>query len=146
MTPWAVPPLRSAGSLWRTHNWTLELFLSCLRLKDRRKPITHDREEKDVKHWMVFIGILLFVGALLVAACGSTPVPTAQPGQAGLPNPASVYCEEHGGKLDIRQDAQGGQYGVCMFDDGSECDEWAFYRGECQPGQMDHAPEPQTTP
>ncbi|MBU1866793.1 MAG: DUF333 domain-containing protein, partial [Actinobacteria bacterium] len=28
----------------------------------------------------------------------------------------------------------GGTYGVCVFPDGSECDEWAFFRGECEPG------------
>lgn len=39
-----------------------------------------------------------------------------------LPNPASVCCEEHGS-----------QYGVCVFPNGSECDEWAFYRGEWGP-------------
>lgn len=50
-----------------------------------------------------------------------------------LANPASVYCEENGGTLEIRLDAQGGEYGVCMFPDGSECEEWAFMRGECQP-------------
>jgi hypothetical protein len=49
-----------------------------------------------------------------------------------LPNPASVYCEEQGGTLEIREN-QAGQYGVCIFDDGSECDEWAYYRGECAP-------------
>ncbi|GAB4480077.1 MAG: hypothetical protein Kow00124_26420 [Anaerolineae bacterium] len=70
-----------------------------------------------------------------------------QPGQSsaapvGMPNPASVYCEEQGGTLEIRTDASGGQYGVCIFEDGSECDEWAFYRGECQPGDYETAPEP----
>ena len=51
-----------------------------------------------------------------------------------LANPASVYCVEQGGTLDIRTDDSGGQYGVCVFKDGSECEEWAFYRGECKPG------------
>lgn len=46
-------------------------------------------------------------------------------------NPASVYCQEQGGKLEIREDTSGGQYGVCIFTDGSECEEWAFFRGEC---------------
>jgi len=55
-------------------------------------------------------------------------------GRMGMPNPASVYCEEQGGTLGIRTDASGGQSGVCIFADGSECDEWAFFRGECQPG------------
>ena len=54
--------------------------------------------------------------------------------EAAIPNPASVYCLEQGGRVEIREDAAGGQYGLCIFPDGSECEEWAFYRGECQPG------------
>ena len=62
-----------------------------------------------------------------------------KPGESeiGMPNPASVYCEEQGGKLEIRTDADGGQYGVCIFEDGSECEEWAFFHGECAPGASD---------
>jgi len=52
----------------------------------------------------------------------------------GMANPASVYCINQSGKLEIRSDEQGNQYGVCIFDDGSECEEWKFFRGEC--GQM----------
>ena len=51
----------------------------------------------------------------------------------GIVNPASVYCEEQGGKLEIRDEAEG-QVGYCLFDDGSECEEWAFFREECKPG------------
>ena len=47
-----------------------------------------------------------------------------------LANPASVYCEGNNGTVDIRTD-ENGQYGVCVFEDGSECEEWKFYRGEC---------------
>jgi len=50
----------------------------------------------------------------------------------GMANPASVYCEEQGGRLEIR-DEEGGQAGYCIFPDGSECEEWAFFRGECAP-------------
>jgi eight-cysteine-cluster-containing protein len=50
-----------------------------------------------------------------------------------LPNPASVYCLEQGGKLEIKKDKDGNEYGVCIFSDGSECEEWAFFRGECKP-------------
>jgi len=57
--------------------------------------------------------------------------PGGQP--TGLANPASVFCEEQGGVVEIR-DGDGGQYGVCVFPDGSECEEWEFYRGECAPG------------
>lgn len=66
------------------------------------------------------------------------PLPTQPaPDQLALPNPASVYCEAQGGRLEIRTDASGGQAGVCIFQDGSECDEWAYLRGECQPGSSD---------
>lgn len=50
---------------------------------------------------------------------------------AGIANPASVYCEKLGFTLEIRTDAEGGQYGVCIFNDGNECEEWKFFRGEC---------------
>ncbi len=54
---------------------------------------------------------------------------------AQLANPASVFCGEQGGTLELRANDDGGQYGVCVFDDGNECEEWAFYRGECKPGE-----------
>ena len=57
--------------------------------------------------------------------------PSVKP--VGMANPASVYCEEQGGKVEIREE-DNGQAGYCVFDDGSECEEWAFFRGECQPG------------
>lgn len=50
----------------------------------------------------------------------------------GIPNPASVFCEKNGGRVVIRKDTEGNEYGVCVFDDGKECDEWAFFRGECK--------------
>ena len=54
----------------------------------------------------------------------------------GLPNPASVYCEEQGGKLELREDENGGTVGICLFEDGRECEEWAFFRGECSPAEQ----------
>jgi len=60
---------------------------------------------------------------------GGEATPTSQPG--GIPNPASKYCVDQGYKLEIRSDESGNQYGVCIFPDGSECEEWAFFRGEC---------------
>lgn len=60
------------------------------------------------------------------------PVATDIP-QANMPNPASVYCEQNGNILEIRTAEDGSQSGVCIFPDGSICDEWAYYRGECGP-------------
>jgi hypothetical protein len=45
-------------------------------------------------------------------------------------NPASVYCEEQNNTLEIR-DTPEGQVGYCVFEDGAECEEWSYYRGEC---------------
>ena len=77
------------------------------------------------------LGMIIFI--MLFASCN--PVQTTPSQQANMPNPASVYCEQNGGKLDLRQDVSGGVMGICIFPDGSECDEWAYYRGECKPGE-----------
>ena len=53
----------------------------------------------------------------------------------GIANPASVNCIEKGGVLEI-VDGVGGQYGLCKFEDGSLCEEWAFFRGECNIGEF----------
>lgn len=87
-----------------------------------------------------FFSLFLLAGILINAACSpgkGTPVPEGQ-----IPNPASVHCEQNGGALEIRQDATGGVSGVCKFPDGSECDEWAYFRGECSPGDSLSIPEP----
>ena len=63
--------------------------------------------------------------------------------RAGIANPASVYCVQSGYRLEIRTGADGGQRGVCLFPDGAECEEWAFFRNECgtqyrnMPGQRE---------
>jgi putative hemolysin len=75
---------------------------------------------------------------MALTACTTLQVQTPEPAttdipQAGIPNPASVYCEQNGNKHEIRTAADGSQPGICVFPDGSECDEWAYFRGECGP-------------
>jgi putative hemolysin len=86
------------------------------------------------KNWFVLSAFCLLA---LLAACGNkTPVPTPVTlvdEDAEIANPASVYCEQYGGTLEIRTDETGGQIGVCIFADGSECEEWSYMRGECAP-------------
>ncbi|MDP2797988.1 MAG: DUF333 domain-containing protein [Methanoregula sp.] len=82
------------------------------------------------------LGILL---ALLVFAAGCTQQtatpPATTPATAGMPNPASVYCGQTGGILEIKKDAAGGEYGMCTLKNGTSCEEWALFRGEgCKPG------------
>lgn len=69
----------------------------------------------------------------------AAPGPDGQPSGVGPPavkiaNPASTNCIDRGGELEIKTEPAG-QYGVCVFDDGSRCEEWALFRGECAPGQ-----------
>ena len=90
--------------------------------------------------WIAFV-LLIFA----LTACGQTvtPVPMDATSQVGIANPASVFCEANAGKLDIRTGPDGGQIGMCVFADGSECEEWAHFRGECKPGAT---PGTTTTP
>jgi putative hemolysin len=69
--------------------------------------------------------ILIFT-ILLMALAACSP-------KTDMANPASVNCEQNGNKHEIHTAADGSQSGVCVFPDGSTCDEWAYYRGECGP-------------
>ncbi|MBO1113546.1 putative hemolysin [Bordetella petrii] len=58
----------------------------------------------------------------LLAGCASQAGPSA-----GMANPASVYCQELGGRLQIVETSKG-QMGVCMLPDGEQIEEWDLYR------------------
>lgn len=96
------------------------------------------------------IAIAALALAALLAACGGNsdnqPGPTP-PGDEGggedttgatgggveIANPASGNCVEKGGQLEMQRGPEG-EFGVCVFDDGSRCEEWRFFRGQCSPG------------
>ena len=76
--------------------------------------------------------LVLVTVILTLTACKSEEIqPTAA---IEIPNPASVFCKENGGTEENRQAADGSVAGFCLFSDGSECDEWAYFRGECKVG------------
>ena len=54
------------------------------------------------------------------------------PGQtpAGIANPASEHCVKAGGKIEIRNNSDGSEYGMCVFTNGTICEEWALFRNE----------------
>lgn len=89
---------------------------------------------KKLQMLIVTIGLIL---CFTLTACNVSPIQsTTDPAanstaESGIPNPASVYCKENGNKLEIQTAADGSQSGVCVFADGSTCDEWAYFRGEC---------------
>jgi putative hemolysin len=92
----------------------------------------------------IFIFIIVLI-TLTACSVHQTQVVTDNPAtdipQAGMPNPASVFCEQNGNKLEIHTAADGSQSGVCVFPNGSTCDEWAYFRGECGP-KAQKAPTP----
>lgn len=52
----------------------------------------------------------------------------------GIANPASQHCVDVGGSLQIKTAGDGGQFGLCYFEDNRACEEWALYRGDCPLG------------
>jgi len=73
--------------------------------------------------------IMMLASAVVLTACvapAEKPVePTVQ-----AANPASQYCVEQGGRLEIKKDEQGGEYGLCHLPDGQVVEEWALFRSK----------------
>jgi len=53
---------------------------------------------------------------------------------AQIANPASANCLKLGGNLVIQKRGDGGEYGLCYFEDNRACEEWALLRGDCPYG------------
>ena len=65
--------------------------------------------------------------ALLTFAAASVEFGTT--GEAlALANPASVFCDQRGGRVETETAANGAVKGVCVLRDGTRIDEWAFFR------------------
>ncbi|QIW15290.1 hemolysin [Pasteurellaceae bacterium RH1A] len=64
------------------------------------------------------------LSSLTLAACSnqenSAPI-------VGMANPASVFCQQQGGKSEVKKDAQGNEYALCHLPDGRVVEEWEFF-------------------
>ncbi len=87
--------------------------------------------------------------AAAVAGCAAPANPSPGPSSTspnsnpaapaiGMANPASVYCTQQGGKLEIRKD-DAGDTGYCQLPDGRVVEEWEFFRAS----QSSAAEEPE---
>lgn len=74
---------------------------------------------------------------LTLVACGggsdqpadsSVPISTTTEG-IQIANPASQYCIDQGGTLEIVDEA-GGQVGYCTLPDGTRVEEWEFFNSQ----------------
>lgn len=96
---------------------------------------------------MTKYSIIIFLGFYIIAGCltagctqqtttvpASTTIPTFEitpaPASAGIANPASEACVKGGGNIEIRNTTDGSEYGMCVFANGTTCEEWALFRGE----------------
>ena len=69
---------------------------------------------------------------LLLAGCGMQSAPEVQP---TLQDQISLYCLDHEGNLEMREESWRLQ-GYCVFADGSECAEADFFNGVCKAGEI----------
>lgn len=78
---------------------------------------------------------VLLIACTVIAAAGGGFAAAQAPGRPTaaprLANPASENCAAQGGRLTIERRPDGGQFGVCLFEDNYQCEEWALFRGEC---------------
>ncbi len=71
---------------------------------------------------------LVWMSLVLVGLAGCAAQKTESTAQKiGMTNPASQYCVEQGGKLEIRNE-NNGQVGYCHLANGQVVEEWALLR------------------
>ncbi|BCG86467.1 hypothetical protein MesoLj113c_25770 [Mesorhizobium sp. 113-3-9] len=70
----------------------------------------------------------ILAGALALISLMPIDVGAAATKPVGMANPASVHCGEIGGRLTMRKDKAGNEYGFCRLPNGRLCEEWALFR------------------
>ncbi len=81
--------------------------------------------------WMVAVAL----GGLGLLGCSDDLEPTPTDGTTGIANPASEFCVDQGGTVEI-VDETDGQVGYCNLPDGTRIEEWEYFRqmtGNTQP-------------
>jgi len=76
---------------------------------------------------MYKLGIVVASVAVSALAAGCTVSGPNPLMELQLPNPASVYCIERGGSIEI-EESPAGDVTTCVLSDGTRVDEWEFYR------------------
>ncbi len=103
----------------------------------RIAPFCYTRKKEKVKKIFAILIILMTLTACSAFQTQAVPEKTATDTPiVDMPNPASVFCIQNGNKNEIVTAEDGSQYGICNFPDGSSCEEWAYYRGECGPASQ----------
>jgi len=53
-----------------------------------------------------------------------------------LANPATINCLKYGAKWKMVTDSEGNQKGICIFPNGTQIDEWKFFRLSQKKGNL----------
>ena len=69
-------------------------------------------------------GLFATISCSTLIGCMQTPH------NIGIANPASEYCIQQGGYLEIKKDQVGNEYGICHLPDGRASEEWEFFRAQ----------------
>ena len=75
--------------------------------------------------------ILVAMLASFMSGCASTPDNAHPQPNLGMANPASAFCIEQRGTLEIRREAHG-EVGYCHLASGEVVEEWAYFRSQQQ--------------
>lgn len=75
--------------------------------------------------------VLLPIGLLAACSDDDSPADTSTPDSAPtqIANPASTFCIEQGGTIEIVEEA-GGQVGYCNLPDGTRVEEWEYFNSQ----------------
>lgn len=71
--------------------------------------------------------IATFIAAATLTACAINDQQEINTSNVGMANPASVYCQQLGGELDMVE-SDSGTTGYCTLPSGERVEEWALYR------------------
>lgn len=75
---------------------------------------------------------IILAGLCLTLLSGCTTTGVGPSAVVVLENPATIFCEEQGGKIEKREDHQRNEAGFCVMPDGRECDAVNFFHNKCE--------------
>lgn len=70
--------------------------------------------------------VIAAVVVVALGACGGDDDDVPSDTTVAIANPASVFCVEQGGEVEIVDEA-GGQVGYCILPDGTRIEEWEYF-------------------
>jgi putative hemolysin len=79
----------------------------------------------------------IIIITFIIFGCTKKPdISLANKNQTAMANPASTKCINDGG-VDKILFGPDGEYAICLFPDGTVCDEWKYYKNECTKGECE---------